>query len=412
MPPKAAIFARAAAALLLLAAPPVAAARAQTKVEDLAAANLPALANPPAIDGESGPPPLPPRSTVYAVRDDAAVSERYAVNPGRVRAMFDRVLFAVSGQTDAARAWRELGVTPADIVGIKIAAAGGAAAPARRAVVAAVVESLLAAGHPRERILVWDRDANDLLAAGFLGPDAAFHLCPVAAITPREGYDPQAVLSSPALGKLIWGDLLFRGLSPRASLAVTSAANEADDPLAAKKPSPRPNTGPSAPADNLSSQSHWATLVSKRVTKIVNLPTFSDSVFTGLAGALYNVTVPNLDNWRRFTGGPRFGNPYVAELFAEPVLRGKVVLNLCDGLLAQLAGGPVFQPLYARRQNTLYASRDAVALDAVTLRLLELWRTERGLPSLERAAGHVRSAAELGLGHYSAETIDLRNLSP
>lgn len=400
-----------------------------TKLDQSTATALAAL---PDADRAAAPPeptPLPARSSVFVAHDDNAVDARFHVNPGRVRAMVDRlILAAAGGQGNAEHAWRSLGVGPADVVGIKIAAAGGAAAPARRAVVEAVVESLLAAGHPRDRIVVWDRDADDLRAAGFLPPrtggrgastaggeGGVFNLCPVAAIAPREGYDPTAIYTAPMLGKLIWGDLSFRGLAPQVLVdSPKTAANTAppEDPLRPVKRAPRPNTGPVGPSENLSEQSHWCTLLTRRITKIVNIPTMSDSVFCGLAGALYNVSVPNIDNWRRFTGEPRFGNPYVADLYAAPPLRGKIVLNLCDGLLAQFAGGPQFQPFYSFRPATLLASRDPVALDAVALRTLAPLRAGRGLPDLAKVAGHVHSAAELGLGHDAPDLIDLHNVAP
>lgn len=387
MPPKAApaLF------LLLLALLPLPAGRGQ---ED----------EPPAE-----PSPLPARSTVFLAHDDAAVTEGYAANPGRIRAMVARLIPAAAGtggEGGAPRAWRELGVNARDVVGIKVAAAGGAAAPARRAVVAGIVESLLAAGHAREKILVWDRDEEDLRAAGFIG--SGWTLCPVAAIAPQDGWDPQGIYTAPVLGKLIWGDLLFRGLSPR---SLTAARTEADTGTTADGRK-RPETGPAGPAENLSNVSHWATILTRRVTKVVNVPTLSDGAHTGVAGALHNVTLPDLDNWRRFAGAPRWGNPTVGELWGEPALRGKVVLNVMDGLIGQFAGGPVFQPLYAQRHATIYASRDPVALDAVALRYLELWRAGRGLPALEKDAGHIHTAALLGLGHDEPERIDLRTVNP
>ena len=268
------------------------------------------------------------------------------------------------------------------------------------------MESLLSAGHARDRILVWDRDLEDLRAAGFVGP--GWSLCPVAAVLPREGYDPQPAYTAPVLGKLIWGDLLFRGLSPRALTAARTVEDTTPN-ADGRKPA---NTGPAGPSENLSNASHWTTLLTRRVTRIVNVPTLSEGVHSGIAGALYNVTLPDIDNWRRFAGQPRWGNPTIPDLWNEPPLRGKVVLNVCDGLVGQFAGGPTFQPNYAHRQATVYASRDPVALDAVALRLIELWRAQRGLPPLEKEAAHIHTAAQLGMGHDSPERIDLRAVSP
>ncbi len=317
----------------------------------------PPLAPPPqpppgnaAASPEAAPrPAVPARSTVFAVRD-ATVVERYSVSPPRVRMMVDRLVAAATGQPDAGHAWRSL-VSPADVVGIKIAASRGAAAPSRRAVVAAVVEGLIAAGHPRDRIVVWDRDADELRLAGFLperGSSESVFPCPVTGIEPRTGYDSKAVYTVPALGKLIWGDLSFQGQSP---LAAAIAAQKAGT-SAADTPTPTPGNGPPgskgnkrAPAalpENLSDASHLCFVLTKRVTKVINLPAMSDSTFAGIGGALYNMTIPNVDNWRRLVGEPRWGNPYIVDLYADQRIGGRVVLNIMDGLIAQYAGGPGF----------------------------------------------------------------------
>src|SRR5213078_2786544 len=82
----------------------------------------------------------------------------------------------------------------------------------------------------------------------------------------------------------------------------------------------------------------------------------------GIAGCLYNVTIPNIDNWRRFSQGSRFGAESLAEIYSNPLIAKKVVFNLMDGLVAQYAGGPPSQPNYAVHHATLYASKDPVAL--------------------------------------------------
>jgi uncharacterized protein (DUF362 family) len=99
-------------------------------------------------------------------------------------------------------------------------------------------------------------------------------------------------------------------------------------------------------------------------------------------------------------------------MFSDPQIGGRVVLSITDGLIAQIAGGPQFDPLYARHLGTLYASKDAVALDSVVLRYLESWRAQAQLPPLGDKAGHVRTAGEMGLGNASPDRIDLRALNP
>ena len=358
-------------------------------------------------------PHAPDRSVVYQVRNSLAVS-RFVVDPVRVHTMVDRLVLSVTGKDNVASAWRSL-VDPKDVVGIKISATGGDLGSTHRAVVEAVIDGLRDAGVPTSNILVWDRDADGLRTAGYLDYKGRSTLpCAVQGIEPKIGYDPKENYTAPYLGKLLWGDLLFKGNAIPADLELRPE-DSFSDPLArgaAPTPDARSNAARALADQNLSNVSHYSNILSRRVTKIVNIPVFSDNFFAGLGGALYNVTIPNVDNWRRLVGNPRYGVTAIPELYSDPRLGGKIVLNLMDGLVAQIAGGPYFQPLYSRNYATLYASHDAVALDSVALRLLEGWRAQAQLPPLGDSAGHVKTAAEVGLGNYAPDKIDLRSVNP
>jgi hypothetical protein len=322
-------------------------------------------------------PPAPTPSVVYSVRDPAAI-EKYRTNPAVVRRMVNRLVLSVTGQADVARAWRSL-VSPADKIGIKISAAGGELFTTRRDVVDAIVEGLVAAGHPRESIIVWDRHLEGIKRAGYRAEGYQ-----LMSIEPRTGYDEKAVFSGALMGTLIWGDLRY---IPRFG----------ENPLATD-------------TENTSSVSHFARILSSRVTKIINVPVMSDCGTTGIAGCLHNVTLPNIDNWRRFTQYGRVGAGGIAELYADPMIRGKVVLNIMDGLLAAYAGGPEAHPNYAVHHATLLASRDAVAVDAVALRTLEQLRATRNFAPIGDRAAHVEIAGQLGLGNADAARIQVREL--
>ena len=114
-------------------------------------------------------PQAPARSMVYSVHEPSAISE-YTVNAGRVRGMVDRLVVAATGKESVASGWRSL-VEPRDVVGIKISAAGQASGATHRAVVEAIIDGLRASGVPESHIIVWDRDADDLRAAGYLTKD-------------------------------------------------------------------------------------------------------------------------------------------------------------------------------------------------------------------------------------------------
>jgi uncharacterized protein (DUF362 family) len=146
------------------------------------------------------------------------------------------------------------------------------------------------------------------------------------------------------------------------------------------------------------------------VTKIINVPVMSNTEMNGIAGCLYNVTIPNIDNWRRFSQGSGFGAASIAEIYSHPLVGPKVVLNLVDGLVAQYAGGPQSQPLYSEHHATLYASKDPVALDAVILKKLEKWRARGSLPAIGQMAAYVQAAAMIGLGNETPDRIVIKNV--
>src|SRR5437870_8396307 len=156
-----------------------------------------------AVEGQAQQ-PAPTPSVVYAVHNADAIKD-YEVNPRVVHEMVNRLVLAVTGQSDVGRAWASL-VSPKDRVGIKICAAGGELFTTHHAIVNAIVDGLAAAGHPRSSIIVWDRSLGGVKEAGYRLTVDGYQL---KAIAPRDGYDPKAVLSAPVLGKLIWGDLEY-----------------------------------------------------------------------------------------------------------------------------------------------------------------------------------------------------------
>ncbi|HEX8490750.1 MAG TPA: hypothetical protein VF626_07020, partial [Chthoniobacterales bacterium] len=145
------------------------------------------------------------QSIVYSARDPAAIKE-YRTNPAVVRGMVNRLVLAVTGQPDVARAWRSL-VSPDDKVGIKISAAGGELFTTHCDLVNAIVDGLVAAGHARGSIIVWDRSLGGIQEAGYRPDKEGYQ---IKSIAPRDGYDPRAVFTAPLTGRLIWGDLQYR----------------------------------------------------------------------------------------------------------------------------------------------------------------------------------------------------------
>ena len=326
------------------------------------------------------PQTAPTPSIVYAVHDPASIKD-YKTNPRVVREMVNRLVLAVTGQSDVSKAWASL-VSPNDRVGIKICAAGGDLFTTHHDIVNAIVDGLVSAGHSRSSIIVWDRSLGGIKGAGYRQGIDGYQL---QATAPRDGYDPKAVLSAPLIGKLVWGDFDYAG-------DITKVPVLSD-------------------TENTSNVSHFSNILSTGVTKVINVPVMSISETNGIAGCIYNMTIPNIDNWRRFAQRSRFGAESLAEIYANPLIAEKVVFNLMDGLIAQYAGGPQPQPNYAVHNATLYASKDPVALDAIALKRLEEWRTRASLPAIGQQAAYVGFASQLGLGNSAPNRIELKNIA-
>jgi uncharacterized protein (DUF362 family) len=326
-----------------------------------------------------GQQPAPTPSIVYAVHDPDAIKS-YEANPRVVREMVNRLVLAVTGQSDVAKAWASL-VSPNDRVGIKICAAGGELFTTHHDIVNAIVDGLAAAGHPRNSVIVWDRSLGGIKEAGYRPGADGYQL---RSIAPHDGYDAKAVVSAPLVGKLIWGDFEYVGDLGKMPLL--------------------------ADAEATSNVSHFSKIISGEVDKVINVPVMSVSETNGIAGCIYNMTIPNIDNWRRFAQGSRFGAESLAEIYGNPLIAKKVVFNLMDGLIAQYAGGPQPQPNYALHNATLYASKDPVALDATALRRLEEWRKRGILRPVGPVASYIDFASQLGLGNSAPNQIEIRKL--
>ena len=326
-----------------------------------------------------GQQPAPTPSIVYAVRNPDSIKQ-YKTNSHIVREMVNRLVMAVTGQSEVAKAWGSL-VSPGERVGIKISAAGGELFTTHHDIVNAIVDGLAAAGHPRSSIIVWDRSLGGIKEAGYRPTVDGYQ---VKAIAPHDGYDAKAMQSAPLVGKLVWGDFEYVGDTGKMPLF--------------------------ADADATSNVSHFSKLISSDVDKVINVPVMSVSETNGIAGCIYNMTIPNIDNWRRFAQGSRFGSGSLAEIYANPLIAKKVVLNLMDGLMAQYAGGPQPQPNYAVHHGTLYASKDPVALDAIALKLLEEWRKRGSLRPVGPVAAYIDVASQLGLGNSATNRIEVRNI--
>ena len=135
-------------------------------------------------------------------------------------------------------------------------------------------------------------------------------------------------------------------------------------------------------------------------TKIVSVPVIKNHALSGVTGALKNISHGCIDTPERHH---RNGcDPHIANIYNIPDLRDRVALIVCDGTYLQYDGGPQFNAAARKPFNSLFVTKDPVALDSMMLQYINEFRKakrkrlvgtgKRSLPT------HIATAAGLGLG--------------
>jgi hypothetical protein len=290
--------------------------------------------------------------------------DAYLPDDARVDAAFNRGLTFFTRTTTVSNAWRSL-VATNDTVGIKVFSEPGPLSGTRPAVVAAIVRGLLAAGLPSGQILIWDRHAGDLRAAGYfnLGRTLGVRVAGAA----EAGYDPNAFYlpDSPITGALVWGDLEFGKTNKDFSVGKKSFVSK---------------------------------LVSRQMTRIISVAPLLNENAAGVCGHFFSLALGSIDNTRRFAGDPDRLAIALPEIDALPLIGDRVALHVTDALLAQYEGGPAGYLQFSTVRNQLWLSHDPVALDTLALKELMLDRRLVGAPPMPTNFAIYTNAVLLQLG--------------
>jgi len=360
----------------------------------------------PAAPPDPDAPVLPPLSPVILAENPDAV-QRFAVNGQMARQMVDAALLTLTSAPDIGTAWKRLGVTPQDVVGIKITTMGGPLLSTHHALVQAICEGLEQAGLSPSRMIIWDKSRDDMIEAGYtpIRPDDS-HVG-IVSLFPGVGYDTSVVYKNEIIGTLIWGDTDFIHNSSNADLFDAARAAVNDDPTYGPKPdSTNALTGPAAPPQT-STRSYYAVPLTRLCTKIINVPVLTDNSGIGMEGCLGSLALGAVDNNRRFQNDPTYGDPAICEILDKEFMRKKVIVHILDSLIAEYAGGPEFNPQFTQQIGAIYVSRDPVAIDSLVLPLLEKWRKANNVDPIGKAAAHIHDAANYNLGTDDKHRIQL-----
>ncbi len=147
-------------------------------------------------------------------------------------------------------------------------------------------------------------------------------------------------------------------------------------------------------------------------TAVINVPLIKDHSLCGYTGALKNITHGSITNPSAYHAHK--ASPQIAELYAQDVVKSRVVLHIVDAYKVMYDGGPLDRKPHRRiPYEALYASTDPVALDAVGWQLVDELRQDNGLPSLEAAGRkptYIAIAGQLGLGVADRSRISMREV--
>jgi len=290
------------------------------------------------------------KSRVVVARDPQLRGTGSTVDFGRMAALLDRAMLALSGRENPVDAWKKL-VRPGETVGLKVNTLGGRGISTNVQLVAAICGRLQEAGIKAGDIVVWDRESDELERAGFhlaMGGDRVQCFG-----TDRVGYEQELA----AYGSV--GGLLSKILTQRCGV-------------------------------------------------LINLPVLKDHDGAGVTIALKNMygVINNPNKYH-----PDGCNPFVADLNMLPEIRARMRLTICDATTAMYEGGPGYKPEHSWNANALLVSTDPVALDHTGWQMIERKRAEKGLKTLEaegRPPRYIATAADAG---HRLGTNDPRKIS-
>jgi uncharacterized protein (DUF362 family) len=247
-----------------------------------------------ALPNPGMPGPYPGRVVSVASETCVDVSTGQA-DDAAVRDMMGRGMCTLTGAATAADAWRRF-IEPSDVVGIKVNCGGHPHCVSAYEIVAEVVRQVMAIGVPAPEIYVYERFQDQMNNVNY-----APHLPAGVQIVAAEranrnvdnsGYDPSTYLEADFFGE--------------------------ED-----------------------TRSNMMRLVSRRLTKIINIPNMKDHGATGVTGCLKNIAYGSFSNVARtHQRGRSHTLSVVGTLAAIEPLRSRTVLQIMDGLRGVWHGGP------------------------------------------------------------------------
>jgi uncharacterized protein (DUF362 family) len=310
------------------------------------------------------------------------------IQPEVVREMMTRGMLQLTGASNIRDAWSRF-IEKDDVVGIKVNCVGRPHVVSSPEVVAEVVRNVTALGVPLERIHIYERFESQMEEAGY----------------------PRAV---PA-GVQYFGAERARGTNlsydPAMYVEVDFFGEE-------------------------DTRSNIIKIVSRNITKIINIPNIKDHGAAGVTGCLKNIAYGSFSNVARsHRDTVTHTRTFIGTLAASEPVRSRTVLQIMDGLKGVWHGGPfAAEKKFRFLPKQMMFGTDPVAIDRLALDIVDDYRKSKGAISVWerdpkylrtkdtpkgpnpnvnayiREPGHIEYASKLGLGVYDLKQIRVKRI--
>jgi len=358
-------------------------------------------------------------------------------NPAAIHRAFETGLKELTGERTLGNAWSSL-VSPDDVVGIKINCIGAPRISSSLASINETIAGLKGAGVKENAIVVWDRMDRDFRRTGLAINRGTTGVRVMGCSVDWEGvvpwvagYDPKVFVSFEDGTLKKFRELVGRGFTREGShreifnsvswlwtLATqgNEKARKYEQELRRLYMDYEDREGIKRIAEEVANafdgltienedRSCFADIVTKDITKLVNIAVLKHNEDSGVTWAAKNIALGVTTNKVRFHID--FCEKSIPEILARPCIKDKTVLHI--GEAAKISTVSVAGAQIAR-DDRIFFSRDPVAMDRIGLDILEEKRAAQGLESIRAIATHVAACARKGLGTDDLAKIDLREL--
>lgn len=335
---------------------------------------------------------------VVEIRGQNAKVPRQQINREIVARMMDKGMCSLTGADHPYEAWARF-FEPGDVIGIKVNPVGHrngrydlAESISNKEVILETVRNLRQIGVPGKDIILFERYANEFVAAGYADLLTEREMDGVRWYASAAGYTNEQLAIDGIEDPTAYSPELLRhvvGYDPDSFVTMGFAAKE------------------HSTNDDRRTRSHLSAIVSRMINKMITLPVLKDHRSAGVTLSLKNMSHGMNNNVARSHIGPTdHGYPnspgkgvsapnmcgtFIPAAVNQPLLKQKATLHILDGLIGVYEGGPGNwnKSWGTWRANSLFFATDPVALDHIGWDIIDSKRRLVGLPLVGEMGRHL-----------------------